>query len=260
MTAKTWIIVGIVIACLVVFIFGKETISYFGGARHYANAAVKDNIPPEFEIARLKSMLNRLDSVIEKRRSALVDMQLQAETLEKEIVNRKAKLAAEKAVLQRVAQMLAEKQDSYVIGGITYSFAEVDADAVIKAERFKQDQEMLAIREKTLVQFVPAINESRKMISNAEIERQQLGNAVDQLALRAAQFQTMSRIETGKDASGESLGKAYNDIQKAIGELEHRMEKGERILAMKKAGHDGINYADHSKKRTGLEALQEVLQ
>jgi len=205
-------------------------------------------------------MLGRLDAVIEKRRSDMVDMQLQSEALEKEVENRKARLAADKALLQRVAQMLAGKKEIYTIGGITYSFAEVDADAVIKAERFKQDQEMLVIRENTLARFIPAINESRGMISNAEIERQQLANAVDQLALRAAQSQTMTSLETGKDASGESLGKAYNDIQKAIAELEHRLEKGERFLAMKKAGHDGINYAGTATKRSGLEALQEVLQ
>ncbi|MCG2661715.1 MAG: hypothetical protein L6437_15895 [Kiritimatiellae bacterium] len=261
MTAKTLIIVGIVIACLVLFVFGKETMSYFLGARQYANTAIKESIPPEFEIARLKSMLNRLDTVIEKRRSALVEMQLQAEALEKEVENRKARLSNDKALLQRVAQMLAEKHESYVIGGITYSFAEVDADALIKAERFKQDKYLLIIRKKTLVQFGTAINDARKLISDAEVEKQKLANSVEYLAVRAKHFKTISQIDAGKELqSGQALGQSYTALQKAIGELEHKLEKGERLFDIIKTGTIGIDYVKNAPQKSGLDALREALQ
>ena len=260
MTAKTWIIVGIVIVCLVIFIFGKETMSYFHGARQYANTSIKDSIPPEFEIARLKSMLTRLDSIIERRREALVEMQIQAENLEKEVKHRKTRLIEDRSLLARVADILAKKRDTYVIGDLSYSYAEIDADAVIKASRFKQDKDMLTIREETLAEFPVAINEARKTISDGEIERQRLANDVEQLALRAERYKTISQLDAGKDAAGRTLGKSYADIQKSIAELGLRLEKGERILTNKRAVMPGINYAVISNKKSGLDALREALQ
>lgn len=261
MTTKTWLIVGIIIVSLVIFVFGKEAISYLSGSREYTREAVKDRIPPEFEISRLKSMLGKLDGGIEKRREALVEMQLQGESLEKEIGQRRKRLDEDDAILRKVAGMLEKKQDTYEIGGIAYSYAEVDTDAVIKAERFRQDKELLAAREKTLVQFTVAISDNRKILSDAEVERQRLANAVEQLEIRTTQLKTMNQIETGKErGKDQSLGKAYVSIQKAITELEHRLEKGERLFDIKKTGVQGIDYAKNTVRKSGMEAITEVLR
>ncbi|MFC1460982.1 hypothetical protein ACFLQR_00525 [Verrucomicrobiota bacterium] len=264
MNTRTFIIVGIVILCLAVFVFGKEAISYLSGAREYTRAAVKERIPPELEISRLNSMLSRLNKVIDKRKGALVDMQMQAESLEKEIKTRSKRLKEDDALLRKVAKMLAKGQEcknSYVIGGIAYSYAEVDADAKIKAERFRQDRELLAAREETLGHFSEAINDARKVLSDAEVERQGLANQVEGLGIRAERLKTQSQIEAGKDyTGGESLGKAYSSIQRGIADLERRLTKGERLFEIRKTGVAGIDYAQNTVQKSGLEALKEVLQ
>jgi len=56
------------------------------------------------------------------------------------------------------------------------------------------------------------------------------------------------------------LGQSYTDLQKAIGELEHKLEKGERMFDMKKAGTTGIDYAKKVPQKSGLDALREALQ
>lgn len=178
MNTKTLIIVGIVILSLALFVFGKEAISYLSGAREYTRDAVKERIPPELQISRQKSMLGKLDKVIEKRRGTSVDMQLQSERLQKEIQRRHKNLAGDRTALEKAAALLEKEQDSYVIGGLTYSYAEVDADARIKAERFRQDQELLAARETTLGRFADAVNDARRIVSDTDVERQGLARLI----------------------------------------------------------------------------------
>ena len=201
---KLWLVIGAFLI-IILFVFGKETIAYFQGAQQYTNTYIKQRIPTDIEIARLKSMLAGLDAVIDRRREALVEVQIQAENMEKEVERRKARIGEDKILLAKVADMLAEKREAYDIGGIRYTYAEVDADAVIKAERFKQDKDMLTIREETLAEFPVAINEARKMISDGEIERQRLANNVKQLALRAERYKTVSQLDASQDAPARRL-------------------------------------------------------
>lgn len=261
MKLKTWIAVGVVVVCLALFVFGRETFSYFAGAREYTQAAVKNSVPAEFEISRLKAMLSKLDRTIAQRQEALVDMQLQAEGLEKEIRKRQANLVKDRKALEKAADLLEKKQDSYAIGSHAYTYAEVDTDARIKANRFRQDRELLAAREDTLAHFTGTINDSRKVLSDAQVERQRLANDVESLEIRATRLSARAQIEPGKEhGKDQSLGKAYVSIQKGIAELERRLEKGERLFEIKKSGVEGINYAKNTVKKSGLEAIAEVLQ
>jgi len=261
MRLKTWLVIAAVAVCLGLFVFGRETCSYLAGTREYTKNAVKETMPPQFEVSRLKTMLSKLDCVIEKRRGGLVDMQLQAEALEKEIGNRRGDLVADRVALEKAAALLEDKQETYTIGGVKYAYAEVDADARVKAERFRQDMDMLAARENTLVQFVQAINDTRGVLSNAEVERQRLGNEIERLEIRAASLKTNSQVATERQAGKDtSLGTAYENIQKAVTELEHRLAKGERMIEFKRTGSTGINYAKNDVQQSGLEAIREVLQ
>jgi len=261
MRMKTWVVVAVVIVCLALFVFGRETLSYLAGAREYTGAAVKDRIPAEFEISRLNTMLAKLDSTIENRRSALVDMQLQAEALEREIGKRQQDLSRDRLALEKAAVLLEKKQETYTVGGLTYTYAEVDADARIKAERFRQDADMLATRRDTLAQSSRAITDTRDVLSNAEVERQRLANDIERLEIRAVSLKTTSQITPAHMARTDaSLGTAYEDIQQAVQELEHRLTKGERLIEVRRSDSAGIDYARNEHQRSGLESIREVLQ
>jgi len=115
MTTKTLTIIAAAVLGLAVLAFGKEAISYLSGALAHTWNTMKDTIPHDLEIPRLKSMLGKLDAAIERRRAALIDMQLQSERLEGEIKSLCQRLAADRAALEKAADLLEEEQDSYVI-------------------------------------------------------------------------------------------------------------------------------------------------
>ena len=261
MRTKTWLCVSGVVVCLAIFVFGRETLSYLAGARECTGAVVKDMIPVEIEISRLKRMLTGLDGTVAKRRQALVEMQMQNESLEREIAGRCGTLASDRTALEKAKAMLEGGQESYVIGHFTYSHAEVNADARIKAERFRQDNELLAARQRTLAQSAAAINDSRKILSDAEVERQRLANSVQELEIRSGRLATMRQIDSRKKHGADStLGKAYARVEESIADLERRLTKGERLFEIRKTGVDGINYARNDVHPSGLDALREVLQ
>ena len=188
-------------------------------------------------------------------------MQLQAEALERETEARRQSLAADRTGLEKAAALLAENQEAYTIGGLTYTYAEVDADAHIKVKRFKEDTDLVAAREDTRSEFVGAINDTRDVLSNADVERQRLADEIDRLEIRATSLKTTSQIAAERQVgTGVSLGTAYEGIQKAVTELEHRLTKGERLLDAKKTGAVGIDYAKNETAQSGLDAIREVLQ
>ena len=261
MKPKSMFIVALVVLGLAVFLFGKEAFSYLSGARRYARDTVKKRIPPELEISRLEAMLDRLDCVIGERRKALVDMQIRAAQLEEELSQRRERIEADKVVLSKAVALLENRQDSYVIGGVTYSHAEVDADARIKAQRFRQDKVLLVARQRTLELLSVAVTDAKKTVSDAEVERQQLANSVQLLTVRLESLTTASQVATDRaHDNGQSLGNAYRRIQQGIADLAHRLDTNERLLAMRKTGTAGIDYPDGSTRQSGLEALREVLQ
>lgn len=261
MRLKALLSVGIVVVCLALFVFGKDALSYLAGARQYTGAAVKNRIPAEFEISRLKTMLTRLDGTIEDRREALIDMQLRAEALEREITGRRRALAVDRTALQKALVLLENGRQSYVISGETYSYAEVDADARIKSDRSRQDAELLDARENTLKQFNMSINDSLKIFSDAEVERQRLANSVQGLEIRVNSLTIMQQMRAGREYGTDvSLGKAYTGIEKAISDLEKRLAKQERLLDIRKTGVNGIDYAKNEVQSSGLEAIREVLR
>ena len=137
----------------------------------------------------------------------------------------------------------------------------MDSDARIKAERFRQDTELLAARESTLEQLNVMVGDVRKTVSDAEVERQRLADAVQGLEIRADSLTTVQRIDADREhASGASLGKAYKGIENAISDLDRRLTKSERLHEIRKAGTDGITYARNNAQQSGLIALREVLR
>ena len=261
MRLKTWLIVGGIALCLGLFVFGRETFSYLAGARQYTRDAVKNRIPTEIEVARLKSLLTGLDRAIDGRREALVDMQLQAEALEQEIAKRQQDLAADRAALEKAAALLEDRKETYMIGDYSYTYAEVDADARIKAERFQHDTDMLATRQDTLARSSATIIDTRAVLSNAEVERQKLADDIERLEIRAASLKTTGQIAADRQAgTGSSLGSAYEQIQTAVSELERRLTKGERLIDAKRTGSVGIEYAKRKNQQSGLAAIREALQ
>ena len=97
---KKYMIGASVALALFVFILGwSDARTYMSGARAYTKDAIKERIPTELEISRLRAMLTELDGAIEKRRSALVDLELEGEALEREIGRRRDRLTQDEALL-----------------------------------------------------------------------------------------------------------------------------------------------------------------
>ena len=98
MKARSMIVVGVVLVSITAILLGKETVSYLSGARGYAAGQLRERIPTGVEIARLRTMLDSLDRMIAKRREVLVELQLQAEGLENEVLERARRLGEDEIV------------------------------------------------------------------------------------------------------------------------------------------------------------------
>ena len=261
MRLKTWLIAVAVAVSVGLLVFGREAVSYVAGARDFARDAVKDRMPTEMEVARLKSMLRKVGRTIDSRREALVEMQLEAEASAKEIDGRRHDLSADRTALEKAAALLRDRQGTYAIGGLSYTYEEVDTDARIKAARFRQDRDLLATRQDTLTRFTEAINDSRNVLSNAEVERQKLADEIERLEIRAVGLKTITEIASGPDTGPDTWsGAAFEDIEHAVGDLGRRLTKGERLTEAQRTGSIGVDYARKERQRSGLEAIQEALQ
>jgi hypothetical protein len=253
-------VVSVVVVVAAVAVLGRESWSYLSAGLDVTRAEVKERIPLNVEIARLRALLSRLDREIYRRRGSLVEMEIRAEELQNELNVRERKLADDESVLRMARNLLKDRRSAYRIGGIEYSWAEVDRDAAIKAERFRQDKELLAEREDTLGEISVAMAQIRQLLSEAEVERMLLGNEVDKLETAAVRIQAQRNVDASVNpVTGRSAGRSYEDIRRGIEELSRRMARSERLLEIDRTALEGIPYAENASK-SGLEVLEEVIK
>lgn len=259
MKTRTLVTISSIIVVASLTVLGRRTLYYLAGVQQCAAQAVRDRIPVAVEIARLNSMLAKVDSTIERRRATLVDMQIETEALRAEVDKRCRQLTEDEVLLQEAAALLTKRQETYVIGRTEYSFGEVDADARIKAERFGQDRELLRGREKMLADAGIAVSETRETLSNAEVERQRLAGQVQALETRATQLKTRTDLDTKRTGLGhDSPLHTFSDLERGISDLGKRLEKSKRLLDSRARDVAGITYT--APGISGLETIEEVLR
>lgn len=139
------------ILALALLVFGFEkTWSYIEGTRSVLNHEADVNTPLKLESARIAALIQTESDAILAREEKVCDLETRRRSMAQAVDEGKKRLRSEVAVLKQVKTLLDEKKPSYQIGRASFTYAEVNADALDRVESVKRMQEGSAADETLL--------------------------------------------------------------------------------------------------------------
>jgi len=196
---KKLVIGGVVLGSLAALVaFGPRPFSY---ARTWVASwkqNAEDNVPLDLKIKHAREEVQRLGPDIRKCMHLVARQQVEIETLEQRIAERKNELTKQKAAMLKLRDDLKRDETSYVYAGHTYKASEVRRDLALRFDRYKtleeaiqRDEQILAARRKTLKANERRVDEMLAAKKQLQVQLEQL--EARWKTLQAAQ--TASEIE-----------------------------------------------------------------
>lgn len=223
MIKKLMIGAGLLVA-LPMFVFGRSAVSYLTTARDNVREAVKREVSPEFEIQRVKGLVDNLVPDIRECMHVIAEQQVDIEHLQDEIVRREDALGDQEKILLSMAKDLEGGDQEIRYVNRTYTSDEVKRDLSVRFDKFKvakealeRDRKILRAREKTL-----AANQEK--LDNMISAKQDLEVQIAELEARLKSIQAQETIsELNFDDSQLAQAKsAIRDLNKSL-DVKERM-------------------------------------
>jgi len=222
--------VGALVVLPVLF-FGSDASSYFHTAKNNVRDAVKKEIPAEFEVDRVKGMVENLVPDIQQCMHVIAEQQVDIEHLQADIVRREDTLADQEKVLMSMSRDLdstkglADADQKIQYASRTYTSEEVARDLSHRFEKFKVAKEALERDRKILRAREKALVANQKKLDNMLGAKRDLEVQIAQLEARLKSIQAEETVsELNFDDS--QLAKA----KEAIRELNKSLDVKEKML------------------------------
>jgi hypothetical protein len=245
LTMRSKLIPVIVIGGLFVLILGWEkTHSYLATGKRMAQKKVSEAIPIGFEIERAESMAEDLGEAILGYEERLVSVRVDADYLRDEIALKEKELEKDRVLLERISQLLEERQDSYLINGKRYSYDRVSEDALTRSRIYQSELEHFEAKKNNLKVLEETAGLLENQVRLAQSKEQEFGSTISKLRAKDAHLEAKKELAALSVGAGvKGFGKNhFVKIDGLLRELEKRQVKTERLLdsALGLRGQSGL--------------------
>jgi len=229
---KKLIIGAGVLVGLPLFIFGTSAMSYLTTARDNVREAVKREVKPEFEIDRVKGLVEKVVPAITDCMNVICEQQVDIEHLQDEIVRREDALADQEKILLSMSKDLesGDKEIQYV--SRTYTSDEVKRDLSLRFEKFKVAKDALERDRKILKAREKALAANQEKLENMIATKQDLEVQIVELearlkSIRAQETVSEMNFDDSKLAQAKS---AIRDLNKSLDVKERMLDVEGRFV------------------------------
>jgi septal ring factor EnvC (AmiA/AmiB activator) len=197
-----------------------------------ARAWVKDRVPPEQEIARLRMELDNLGKDDEKHFDKVARQVIEVKNLEAAVEALKKNLAKREVSIREMREVLTGGGEQIVFHGTRYDRSELMTQVRLDAQNFQADEATLKSKEDILKSKRKNLTINLKKLSDLKVIRQQMAAELTKLETalaeeRQAQAQAESTLD---DANYQRIRKDMNSVRDRIEFLKTKRElKGEAV-------------------------------
>jgi hypothetical protein len=223
MIKKLIIGAGLLVA-LPLFIFGTSAMSYLTTARDSVREAVKREVKPEWEVKRVKGLVDNLVPDIQKCMRVIAEQQVDIEHLQGEIVRREDALADQEKILLSMTKDLESGDEEIQYVNRTYTSEEVRRDLSHRFDKFKVAKDALERDRKILKAREKALAANQEKLENMISKKQDLEVQIAELEARLKSIEAQETIsELNFDDSQLAQAKsAIRDLNKSL-DVKERM-------------------------------------
>jgi chromosome segregation ATPase len=207
-------------------VFGSDLVSYVRSSCNSVSQTVKDNVPVELKIRRVRDLLADSGPEMQKNIRIMAEQEVDIASLKSDIVLCRQSVDDEKHRLQRLRDALATPQETFTFGDLPYTREQLTDELAQSFDAYKQaeaglDQKvrLLDTREKALAQETVAME-------RAKTQREALQAQIDALEGR---YQLVQATASGTDLDIDSS--KLTQAQQALTDLRHQLDVSEQILA-----------------------------
>jgi peptidoglycan hydrolase CwlO-like protein len=193
-------------------------------------AWVKDRVPPEQEIARLRMEIDNLARNDEEYYDKVAKQKVEVGKLERVVENLKKDLGKRETSIREMREALANTAEFVTLNGSRYERADLVSQVRLDARNFQADEATLKSKEEKLKAMKRNLSINLKKLSDLKVVRQQMSTELQNLETalaeeRQAQAQAESTLD---DASYQRIRKDMDTIRDKIELLKTKRElKGE---------------------------------
>jgi len=207
-------------------VFGSDLVSYVRSSCHTVSLAVKDNVPVEFQIRRVRDLLDDSVPEMHKNIQLMAEQEVDIATLKTDIAQSKESLDDEKHRLQRLRDALASPVSTFTFGDLTYTRAQLTDELAQSFDDYKEAEAALEQKMQLLDTRQKALAEETVALERANTQRAALQAQVDGLEGR---YHLVQATASGTDLDIDSSKLAQ--AQQAVTDLRRQLDISEQVLA-----------------------------
>ncbi len=221
---KKMVILGVVGFVAVTALGGTKLASYIRSEINAARERAESNIPPEKEVARLRSELKLLDKDIvtvinelAKQRVAVKELQGETETLA-------ARQAKDLDQLQTRGQAIKSAEGHVTFGTRTVNIADAKAELAADVKRYTAAQKSLESMQALLANRIKVRDSLEKQLEAMKTQKAELTAAVDDMEAQLAALK-LAQMESKYQTDDTRLAKIKEDLRKLKTKVDVEREK-----------------------------------
>lgn len=219
-------IVGVASTLLLsTLVFGRDVCSYVKTLGCSARAAIKSEVPIEFEIQRARDLVENLVPDIRKCMHVIAEEEVSVEHLQREIARHDADMSKQKSEILALRSEVDSGKQSYRFASRTYSANEVKRDLACRFERFKTAEATLASKRQILTAREKSVVAAREKLENMLSDKRDLEVQIENLEARMKTLQA-AQTATSVQLDNSQLVRA----KKLIGDLNKQLDVAQRVL------------------------------
>lgn len=224
---KKGIYLGVAALIGMVFLFGRDAVSYVGTSADMIKSSVKDSVSTEFQIERARKMIASLEPEIRKNMHVIAREEVEVERLAKQIERLEQKVAKGQDELQQLTADLSSGKSVFYYAGRRYNQNQVRVDLANRLQRVKTT-------DGTLVNLSKVLNARENSLSAARQKLEEMLGAKRQLLVEVENLEARQRlVEVGKAASEFQTGIDDSRLARTrdlIDDIRTRIEVDERMV------------------------------
>jgi hypothetical protein len=216
-------------------LFGTDLGSYVSSSIHSVRTAANDNVPMEFQLQRARHMLDDIIPEMQANVRLLAQQEVEIANLKQDIAQSDKSLAQEQTRVQRLREAMGSEQSHYVLGGLSYTRAELKEELARRFDALKEAEIVLAGKTRLLSNQERALRAATAAIDRTRGQKLLLEG---QIASLEAQYRLVQAT-----SSGSKLGLDQSKLaqtERLIAQVKKQLDVAERVLAHEAKFTDSI--------------------
>ena len=207
-------------------LFGKDVVSYVRSSAKSVQTAVKDSVPIEFELKRVRDLLEEIIPEMHANIRLIAEEEVEVAALNVDIARSEKSLEEEQLRIAKLRNALAKPQAHYCFGNREYPRSYVKEDLAHRFERFKESELVFAGKRRLLKTRENSLHAAMQLLERTRVRKRMLKEKIESLTsqhrlVKAAAIGSRIQVDNSKLAQTEKL----------IAHIKRRLDVADRVLA-----------------------------